>query len=105
MLLSHDSTGCRDAMEMSHSRFRPSEIARSPRRFAMNCASTWARSAPSRGESPADGQRPAEERAGRASGDRDLQAEGQGDRMGDAARQVGEHAKDAGADVRDAFKK
>jgi uncharacterized protein YjbJ (UPF0337 family) len=47
----------------------------------------------------------AKERAGRASGDRDLQAEGQGDRMGGAARQVGEHAKDAGSDVREAFKK
>jgi uncharacterized protein YjbJ (UPF0337 family) len=47
----------------------------------------------------------AKERAGRAAGDRSLEAEGRGERVGGATRQVGEQAKDAGKNVRDAFKK
>ena len=41
---------------------------------------------------------------GRATGDPYLEAKGQSERMGGAARQVGEQAKDAGKSVRDAFK-
>jgi uncharacterized protein YjbJ (UPF0337 family) len=41
---------------------------------------------------------------GRAIGDPDLEARGQGERVGGAARQVGEQVKDAGKNVRDAFK-
>jgi uncharacterized protein YjbJ (UPF0337 family) len=41
---------------------------------------------------------------GRASDSPDLEAKGQGERIGGATRQVGEQAKDAGKDVRDAFK-
>ena len=47
----------------------------------------------------------AKERAGRASGDPYLAAKGRGERVGGAAGQVGEQAKDAGKNVRDAFKK
>lgn len=46
----------------------------------------------------------AKQRAGDATGDPYLAAEGQRDRMGGAARQVGEQAKDAGQNVKDAFK-
>ena len=41
---------------------------------------------------------------GRATGDPYLEAKGQTERAGGAARQVGEQAKDAGQSVRDAFK-
>ncbi len=41
---------------------------------------------------------------GRATGDPYLEAKGQTERAGGAARQVGEQAKDAGKSVRDAFK-
>ena len=41
---------------------------------------------------------------GRATGDPYLEAKGQSERLGGAARQVGEQAKDAGKSVRDAFK-
>jgi uncharacterized protein YjbJ (UPF0337 family) len=47
----------------------------------------------------------AKQRAGRASGDPYLETEGQAERVGGATRQVGEQAKDAGKDVRDAFKR
>jgi uncharacterized protein YjbJ (UPF0337 family) len=47
----------------------------------------------------------AKQRAGRATGDPYLEAEGQAERVGGATRQVGEQAKDAGKNVRDAFKK
>jgi len=40
---------------------------------------------------------------GRATGDPYLEARGQGERISGAARQVGEQAKDAGKNVRDAF--
>jgi uncharacterized protein YjbJ (UPF0337 family) len=43
-------------------------------------------------------------KAGRAAGDPYLEMKGQGERASGAARQVGEHAKNAGQDVRDAFK-
>ena len=45
-----------------------------------------------------------EERAGRAMGDPYLEAEGQGERIHGATRQVGEQVKDAGQNVKDAFK-
>lgn len=45
----------------------------------------------------------ATERAGRAMDDPYLEAKGQRERMGGAARQVGEQVKDAGKNVRDAF--
>jgi uncharacterized protein YjbJ (UPF0337 family) len=41
---------------------------------------------------------------GRTAGDPGLEARGQAERMGGAGRQVGEQVKDAGKDVRDAFK-
>jgi uncharacterized protein YjbJ (UPF0337 family) len=44
----------------------------------------------------------AKQRAGRATNDRDLEAKGTSERLGGGARQVGEHAKDAAKDVRDA---
>ncbi len=44
----------------------------------------------------------AKQSVGRATNDRDLEAEGTGERLGGATRQVGEHAKDAVKDVRDA---
>jgi uncharacterized protein YjbJ (UPF0337 family) len=47
----------------------------------------------------------AKQEAGRATGDPYLEAEGQRERVDGAARQVGEQAKDAGKNVRDAFKK
>lgn len=43
-------------------------------------------------------------KAGRAAGDPYLEAKGHGERAAGAAKQVGEQAKDAGKDVRDAFK-
>ena len=47
----------------------------------------------------------AKQGAGRAIDDPYLEAEGKGERVGGATRQVGEHAKSAAKDVRDAFKK
>jgi uncharacterized protein YjbJ (UPF0337 family) len=41
---------------------------------------------------------------GRATGDRTMEARGQGERVDGATRQVGEQVKDAGKNVRDAFK-
>jgi uncharacterized protein YjbJ (UPF0337 family) len=46
----------------------------------------------------------AKQDAGRAMGDPYLEAEGQGERIHGATRQVGEQVKDAGKNVRDAFK-
>jgi uncharacterized protein YjbJ (UPF0337 family) len=46
----------------------------------------------------------AKQHAGRAAGDPYLETEGQAERMGGAARQVGEQAKDASRNVKDAFK-
>jgi uncharacterized protein YjbJ (UPF0337 family) len=46
----------------------------------------------------------AKHEAGRATGDPYLEAKGQGERVDGAARQVGEQVKDAGKNVRDAFK-
>ena len=45
----------------------------------------------------------ATENAGRAAGDPYLEAKGQRERMGGAARQVGEQVKDAGKNIKDAF--
>ena len=42
---------------------------------------------------------------GRATGDPYLEASGQAERIGGAGRQVGEQAKDAAKNVRDAFKR
>lgn len=44
-------------------------------------------------------------KAGRATGDPYLEARGQGERASGATKQVGEQVKDAGKNVRDAFKK
>ena len=41
------------------------------------------------------------ETAGRASGDRDLEAEGKGDQAGAKVKNAGEHVKDAAKDVKD----
>lgn len=41
---------------------------------------------------------------GRATGDPYLEARGQGERLGGAARQVGEQARDAGKNVRSAVR-
>jgi uncharacterized protein YjbJ (UPF0337 family) len=46
----------------------------------------------------------AKQDVGRATGDRSMEAEGQADRVAGAGRQVGEQVKDAGKNVRDAFK-
>lgn len=46
----------------------------------------------------------AKEEAGRATGDPYLEAEGKGDRMSGGMKEVGEQVKDAGKNVRDAFK-
>ena len=46
----------------------------------------------------------AKENVGRVTHDRSMQAEGKGDRIQGAGRQVGEQVKDAGKNVRDAFK-
>ncbi len=50
------------------------------------------------------GRARAKQDAGRATGDPYLEAEGQGERIEGATRQVGEQVKDAGKNVRDAFK-
>jgi uncharacterized protein YjbJ (UPF0337 family) len=42
---------------------------------------------------------------GRATGNRSMEAEGQGDRIAGSTKQVGEQAKDAGKNIKDAFKK
>ncbi len=46
----------------------------------------------------------AKAKAGRAAGDPNLETKGQGERFEGAARQVGEQAKDAAKNTRDAFK-
>jgi uncharacterized protein YjbJ (UPF0337 family) len=46
----------------------------------------------------------AKQDTGRAMGDPYLEAKGQGERIDGATRQVGEQVKDAGKNVRDAFK-
>jgi uncharacterized protein YjbJ (UPF0337 family) len=46
----------------------------------------------------------AKAKTGRAAGDPYLETKGQGERFGGAARQVGEQAKDAAKNTRDAFK-
>jgi uncharacterized protein YjbJ (UPF0337 family) len=46
----------------------------------------------------------AKEETGRATGDPYLEAEGKGDRMSGGMKEVGEQVKDAGKNVRDAFK-
>ena len=45
------------------------------------------------------------ESAGRASGDRDLQAEGKADQTESKVKQAGEHVKDAAKDVKDGLQK
>jgi uncharacterized protein YjbJ (UPF0337 family) len=45
------------------------------------------------------------ESAGRASGDRDLEAEGKADQTGAKVKNAGEHVKDAVNDVKDGLKK
>lgn len=47
----------------------------------------------------------AKQEAGRATGDPYLEAKGQAERIEGAGRQVGEQVKDAGKNVRDAFKR
>jgi uncharacterized protein YjbJ (UPF0337 family) len=47
----------------------------------------------------------AKQDAGRAAGNPDLEARGQAERIEGAGRQVGEQVKDAGKNVRDAFKR
>ena len=47
----------------------------------------------------------AKQNVGRAAGDRSLETEGKAERVDGAGRQVGEQVKDAGKNVRDAFKK
>ena len=47
----------------------------------------------------------ATQNVGRATGDRYLEAKGKRERLGGAAKQVGEQAKDAGKNVRGAFRK
>jgi uncharacterized protein YjbJ (UPF0337 family) len=47
----------------------------------------------------------AKQDVGRATGDPYLEAEGQSERIEGATRQVGEQVKDAGKNVRDAFRK
>jgi uncharacterized protein YjbJ (UPF0337 family) len=46
----------------------------------------------------------AKQRAGRAAGDPYLEGKGQAERVEGAGREVGEQVKDAGKNVRDAFK-
>ena len=50
------------------------------------------------------GRGQAKQNVGRATDDPYLEAEGQGERVSGAARQVGEQVKDARKNVRDAFK-
>jgi uncharacterized protein YjbJ (UPF0337 family) len=45
------------------------------------------------------------ESAGRASGDRDLEAEGKADQAGAKVKNAGEHVKDAVKDVKEGLKK
>lgn len=45
------------------------------------------------------------ESAGRASGDRDLEAEGKGDQAGAKVKNAGEHVKDAVRDIKDGLTK
>ena len=45
------------------------------------------------------------ESAGKASGDRDLEAEGKADQAGSKVKQAGEHVKDAAKDVKDGLTK
>ncbi|MBZ5738059.1 CsbD family protein [Nocardioides mangrovi] len=45
------------------------------------------------------------ESAGKATGDRDLEAEGKADQMGAKVKNAGEHLKDAAKDVKDGLKK
>jgi uncharacterized protein YjbJ (UPF0337 family) len=45
------------------------------------------------------------ERAGRMADDPDLETRGRGDRMHGGAKQVGEHLKDMGKDVKKTFKR
>lgn len=45
------------------------------------------------------------ENMGRATDDPDLEARGQGDRMQGGAKQMGEHLKDMGKDIKKSFKK
>jgi uncharacterized protein YjbJ (UPF0337 family) len=47
----------------------------------------------------------AKQGVGRATGDRSLETEGKAERVDGAGRQVGEQVKDAGKNVRDAFKR
>jgi uncharacterized protein YjbJ (UPF0337 family) len=47
----------------------------------------------------------AKQSVGRATGDPYLESEGQGERIGGGARQVGEQIKDAGKNVKKAFKR
>jgi uncharacterized protein YjbJ (UPF0337 family) len=47
----------------------------------------------------------AKENVGKATGDPYLEARGKTERIGGAAREVGEQAKDAAKNTRDAFKK
>jgi uncharacterized protein YjbJ (UPF0337 family) len=42
---------------------------------------------------------------GRMTRDRSMEAEGRSERMGSTAKQVGEHIKDVGKDIRHAFRK
>ncbi|MGH3251709.1 MAG: CsbD family protein [Trebonia sp.] len=51
------------------------------------------------------GKGQAKQNVGRATGDPYLEAEGRSDRVQGSGRQVGEQVKDAGKNVRDAFKK
>jgi uncharacterized protein YjbJ (UPF0337 family) len=45
------------------------------------------------------------EKAGAATGDEELETEGQADQAGAGVKQTGEKAKDTAKDVKDAFKK
>jgi uncharacterized protein YjbJ (UPF0337 family) len=45
------------------------------------------------------------EETGRMTRDRDLEARGRGDRAQGGAKQVGEHLKDMGRDIRKSFRK
>ncbi len=47
----------------------------------------------------------AKQDVGRATGDPDLEAKGRGERVEGAGRQVGEQAKDAAKNIKDAFRK
>ena len=47
----------------------------------------------------------AKQDVGRATGNRSMEAEGQGDRIGGSAKQGGEQVKDSGKNIKDALKK